>query len=114
MTDLRGHVGARLRQLRLARRLTQEQLAERAGLSDKFLGELERGRGNPTLTTLAALSDALGVRLVDLLAVETDRPRLTSRQATQVREALASLETLVEWAAPAPAPRKPRKGRPGK
>jgi transcriptional regulator with XRE-family HTH domain len=32
-------------------------------LTDKFLGELERGRGNPTLTTLAALSDALDVRL---------------------------------------------------
>ncbi len=117
MTDLRGHVGVRLRQLRLARKLTQEQLAERAGLSDKFLGELERGRGNPTLTTLAALSEALGVRLVDLLAVETDRPRLTSRQAMQVREALASIETLVEWATPPstqPAKLKAHKGKPGK
>jgi len=102
VTDLRGHVGARLRQLRLARKLTQEQLAERAGLSGKFLGELERGRGNPTLTTLAALSDALGVRLVDLLGVETDRPRLSSRQAMQVREALASLETLVELSTDSP------------
>lgn len=110
MTDLRGRLGARLRQLRHARRLTQEQLAERAGLSYKFVGELERGRGNPTLTTLAALSDALGVRLVDLLAVDADRPRLTSRQASQVREALESLETLVEWAAPASRPKSPVKG----
>ena len=93
-------MGARLKQLRHARRLTQEQLAERAGLSYKFLGELERGRGNPTLTTLAALSEALGVHLVDLLAPIVDRPRLTPRQASQVREALVSLETLVEWAAP--------------
>ena len=106
MTDLRGRLGARLKQLRHARRLTQEQLAERAGLSYKFLGELERGRGNPTLTTLAALSDALGVRLVDLLALDTHRPRLTPRQAVQVREALASLESLVEWAAPPAAPTK--------
>ena len=100
MTDLRGRVGTRLRQLRQARRLTQEQLAERAGLSYKFVGEVERGRGNPTLTTLAALSDALGVRLVDLLALEPDRPKLTPRQVSQVRDALVSLETLVEWAAP--------------
>ena len=107
MTDLRGRLGVRLRQLRLARRLTQEQLAERAGLSFKFLGEVERGRGNPTLTTLGALSDALGVPLVDLIALDVDRPRLTPRQATQVREALASLENLVEWAAPPPA-RNPR------
>ena len=108
MTDLRGRMGARLRQLRLARRLTQEQLAERAGLSYKFLGELERGRANPTLTTLGSLSDALNVRLVDLLALDTERPRLSPRQASQVREALASLETLVEWATPPPASRKPR------
>lgn len=109
MTDLRGRVGARLKQLRLARRLTQEQLAERAGLSHKFIGEVERGRGNPTLTTLAKLSEALAVDLIDLLGLETTGPRLSPRQATQVREALASLETLVEWAAP-PEPR-PRRRR---
>ena len=95
-TDLRGPVGARVRQLRRVRRLTQEQLAERAGLSHKFLGEVERGRGNPTLTTLAALSDALGVQLADLLAIEPERPRLSPRQASQVREALASLEAFIE------------------
>jgi transcriptional regulator with XRE-family HTH domain len=98
-----------LRQLRQARRLTQEQLAERSGLSDKFIGEVERGRGNPTLTTLAALSEALGVGLVDLLGFEGDRPRLSPRQASQVREALASIETLVEWATPADGRQKPRK-----
>jgi transcriptional regulator with XRE-family HTH domain len=100
VTDLRGRVGARLKQNRLARRLTQEQLAERAGLSNRCIGEVERGRGNPTLTTLAALSDALGVDLIDLLGLDTGRPRLSARQASQVRDALASLETLVEWAAP--------------
>jgi transcriptional regulator with XRE-family HTH domain len=101
-----------LRQLRQARRLTQEALAERAGLSYKFIGEVERGRGNPTLTTLASISDALGVSLVDLLALDPERPRLTSRQASQVRDALASLESLVEWAAPADArPPKTRRRR---
>ena len=85
MIDLPGRVGARLRQLRQARKLTQEELAE-----------VERGRGNPTLTTLASLSEALGVGLVDLLGLEADRPRLSPRQASQVREALASIETLVE------------------
>ena len=109
MTDLRGRVGARIKQLRLGRRLTQEQLAERAGLSYKFIGEVERGRGNPTLTTLAALSEALGVGLVDLLGIETDRPRLSPRQASQVREALQSLENLVEWAAPPDSSPKGRK-----
>jgi transcriptional regulator with XRE-family HTH domain len=110
VTDLRGQLGTRLKQLRKARRLTQEQLAERAGLSYKFIGEIERGRGNPTLTTLAALGEALGVPLIDLLGVDVDRPRMSSRQATQVREALESLETLVEWASP-PEPRTKSKKR---
>ena len=111
MTDLRGQVGARVKQLRQARRLTQEQLAERAGLSYKFIGEVERGRGNPTLTTLASLSEALGVSLIDLLGVDPDRPRLSQREVTQVREALESLETLVEWATPPEQSLKYRKRR---
>ena len=109
MTDLRGQLGARLKQLRLTRRFTQEQLAERAGLSYKFIGEVERGRGNPTLTTLSALSDALGVGLIDLLGLDAARPRLTPRQASQVRDALASLESLVELAAP-PEKKRGRRG----
>ena len=109
MTDLRGRLGTRLKQLRRARRMTQEQLAERAGLSYKFVGEVERGQGNPTLTTMAALAEALGVGLIDLLGFELERPKLSPRQATQVREALVSLETLVEWAAPVESRPKPRK-----
>ena len=109
MTDLRGPLGARVKQLRRARRLTQEQLAERAGLSYKFVGEIERGRGNPTLTTMSKLAEALGVSLIDFLGIEAEKPRLSPRQALQVREALASLETLVEWAAPPDTKTKPRK-----
>ena len=113
MTDLRGRLGARVKQLRQARRLTQEQLAERAGLSYKFVGEVERGQGNPTLTTLGSLSDALGVALPDLLGVEGEKPMLTARQASLVRDALASIETLVERAAPPPdsQPRRRRTSR---
>lgn len=110
MTDLRGQLGARVKQLRQSRRLTQEQVAERSGLSHKFIGEIERGLGNPTLTTLASMADALGVGLVDLLSLEAERPaRLSARQASQVREALASIETLVELAAPPEPGRRSRR-----
>lgn len=110
MADLRGQLGARVKQLRQSRRLTQEQLAERAGLSHKFIGELERGRGNPTLTTLTSLGEALGVDLVDLLGIAVQKPRVSARQATLLREALVSIESLVEWAAPPdPSPKRSRK-----
>lgn len=89
--------------------MTQEQLAERAELSAKFIGEIERGRGNPALQTLARLAEALGVGLIDML-VDERPPKLTSRQILQVREALSSIETLVELAAAPPdAPRRARR-----
>lgn len=110
MTDLGGQLGARVKQLRLARRLTQEQVAEQAGLSSKFIGQIERGLSNPALTTLGSIARALGVSLVDLLAVDTERtPRLSPRQVTQVREALASIETLIELEARPETARKARR-----
>lgn len=53
--------GEHLRALRKARGLSQAQLGERADLNDKYLGELERGKGNPSLEVLQNLAKALGV-----------------------------------------------------
>jgi transcriptional regulator with XRE-family HTH domain len=58
--------GKRLRSLRRAKDLTQEQVAERAGLSLQSVGEIERGRGNPTLVNIERLSTALGEDLTAL------------------------------------------------
>ncbi|MDQ3855138.1 MAG: helix-turn-helix domain-containing protein [Chloroflexota bacterium] len=54
--------GHQLRRFREAARLTQEGLAERAGLSPSAIASLERGRRNrPHPHTIQALSDALGL-----------------------------------------------------
>jgi transcriptional regulator with XRE-family HTH domain len=58
--------GRRVRSLRRAKDITQEQLAERAGLSLQSVGEIERGRGNPTLVNIERLSAALDVELTAL------------------------------------------------
>ncbi len=64
--------GAVLRRLRLAAGLTQEALAERAGVSAKAVSELERDPSRvPRLDTVTLLADALGVdtgQRADLLA----------------------------------------------
>lgn len=59
--------GQRIRELRGMQRLSQAALAEQAGLSYKFVGEIERGIGNPTLKTIASLASALQCDLGDLL-----------------------------------------------
>lgn len=61
-------LGGVLRDLRTDRRLTQEQLAERAGVSKSMLSLYEGGKQRPHLDTLGRLLDALGVRLGGLAA----------------------------------------------
>jgi transcriptional regulator with XRE-family HTH domain len=65
--DLRPALGNRIRVLRQARRLSQEGLAERAGLHWTYISGIERGKRNPGLNTLATLARALRVSLPDLI-----------------------------------------------
>ncbi|MBI5627527.1 MAG: helix-turn-helix transcriptional regulator [Candidatus Rokubacteria bacterium] len=60
-------VARNLKRLREARGLTQEVLARRAGCSLAYLSRLEGGRHEPTLTMLAKLAKALGVKVGRLL-----------------------------------------------
>lgn len=61
-------VRARLRSLRSARGLTQEQLCERAGISVDAVNRIENGSRVPTITTLARLAEALEVELAELVS----------------------------------------------
>lgn len=70
--ELAREVGMRLRCLRLARSLTQEQLAESADISVSFLSMIERGERTPHLTTLQALAKALGDSLGDFFECDED------------------------------------------
>lgn len=46
--NIRRGLGKRIRTLRRLKTLTQEELGEKAGLSYKFVGEIERGEVNPS------------------------------------------------------------------
>jgi XRE family transcriptional regulator, aerobic/anaerobic benzoate catabolism transcriptional regulator len=60
-------LAVQLRQLRLARNLSVRELAERSRLSPRALATLEAGAGNPTLSSLHAVADALGVDVTTLI-----------------------------------------------
>jgi transcriptional regulator with XRE-family HTH domain len=63
-----GAVGGRLRQFRVARKLTLRQLADLARISPGFLSQVERGQVNASVSTLRRLADELGITLPDLFA----------------------------------------------
>ncbi|TCM99383.1 transcriptional regulator with XRE-family HTH domain [Paenibacillus sp. BK033] len=61
MTEILKLVGARLRDLRKLRGLSQEQLGELAGFHFSYIGTVERGQANITLLNLEKLAKALDV-----------------------------------------------------
>jgi transcriptional regulator with XRE-family HTH domain len=65
--DLRGALGLRIKDLRERLNLSQEQLAERAGLHVTYISGIERGRRNPGLNILASLAKALKASLPTLV-----------------------------------------------
>lgn len=66
MNTVEKQFGEKLRQLRLARGLSQEELAFGSGVHRTYLGGIERGKRNPSLKNLAAIAKALGVPLSQL------------------------------------------------
>jgi transcriptional regulator with XRE-family HTH domain len=65
--DMRKLVGRNAARLRAEAGLTQEQLAERSGLTQQYISDLERGKCNPTIVTLYELAQALGASQVELV-----------------------------------------------
>jgi transcriptional regulator with XRE-family HTH domain len=63
-------IGGRVRQHRMARGWTLDELADRSGVSRRMLISIEHGEGNPSIATLLRISDALGVGLPVLVDVE--------------------------------------------
>jgi transcriptional regulator with XRE-family HTH domain len=58
--------GERLRELRTERGLTQEQLAEAAGVDRNYIGQIERGERNVALVNIVTIAGALKVQPADL------------------------------------------------
>jgi transcriptional regulator with XRE-family HTH domain len=103
----RTDFGEKLKTAREAAGLTQEQLAERAGVYIHVVSKLERGVREPTWPTALKMATALGVSVAafegELLG---DGPKV-------VRQRGRPLKTPTEAAPPEPAPKRPR-GRPRK
>jgi transcriptional regulator with XRE-family HTH domain len=66
----RARFAVNLRSARLAHRLSQEELAARAGLHRNYIGSVERNEKNISIDSMERLAVVLGVDVVDLLKRE--------------------------------------------
>jgi transcriptional regulator with XRE-family HTH domain len=76
--DLKEVMAVNLRRLRHAKAITQEELAERAGLSARYIGGIERAKVSASVTVLGRVADALGVEPAELI-------RRTSQAANRMQ-----------------------------
>jgi transcriptional regulator with XRE-family HTH domain len=74
--DATSAVGRRLRELRGGRRLRLRDIADRSGLSESFLSQLERGRANASVASLLKIAEALDITVADLFDESDGRPRV--------------------------------------
>jgi transcriptional regulator with XRE-family HTH domain len=66
MRELSILFGQRLYQIRQRKNFTRKQLASAIGVSEKFIGMIERGESGASFETLAKLSEVLEVRVYSL------------------------------------------------
>jgi transcriptional regulator with XRE-family HTH domain len=71
--DLRKAMATNVRRARNERDLTQEELADRAGLSTRYLGSIERGAVAASVTVLGRLAQALRIDPCELIRLPTRR-----------------------------------------
>lgn len=81
--------GLFIAELRGERGLTQRELAEKIGVTDKAVSKWERGRGFPDVAILETLSKELGVSVTELMSGERSTPETAAAQSDS-----AIVETL--------------------
>ncbi len=72
-------VGAKIREIRKNKGLTQEKLGEKAGFHFSYIGRIERGQKNISLSTLNDLATALGVGVHEFFGYEYEYSRLSEK-----------------------------------
>lgn len=96
MSELRLSVGAQIRLMRNAKGLTQQKLADIAGLDYRYIGALERGERNFSIDTLEKVLLALNVSVVELMYSNNNELGLTSMQREAINTFIAITSNLTD------------------
>lgn len=66
MTEEAKKLGGNLKRIRVKKNITQIEIAKTLGVDRSFVSNIENGKNNPTLATIAKLAQALGVPVDEL------------------------------------------------
>lgn len=92
-------IGHKLKELRVAKGLTQEELADRAELSKGFISQIERDLTSPSISTLVDILQCLGTNLKDFFNDEEDE-QIVFKQADYFSKEDTELGNIIEWIIP--------------
>jgi XRE family transcriptional regulator, aerobic/anaerobic benzoate catabolism transcriptional regulator len=92
-------LGQRVRTMRALRGMSRKVLAKVSGISERYIAQLEAGRGNVSIVLLRRVSDAMGAHLEDLIPAADSAPdwpvmrdllrKATAAQIAQAKDVLA-------------------------
>ena len=97
MADLQEIIGRVIRRERQDRQLTIKELGDKAGLSEIYVGEIERGQKYPSSKVLESLARALDLDMADLLELMAEEIRFERQPETVTHYRLHF--TLDSWSA---------------
>ena len=89
-------LGTRIRALRQARHLTLRDVAERSGVTESFLSQVERDVTSPSIATVHRIARALDLSISQLFADDGDTGRVVRREARR-RVAYPGLKSVDEF-----------------
>lgn len=93
-------IGEKLRQLRLQRNLTQEEMADRCELSKGFISQVERDLASPSIATLTDMLECLGSNLQEFFSDKHDEKIVFSESDMFVKEDVETLKGTITWLIP--------------
>jgi XRE family aerobic/anaerobic benzoate catabolism transcriptional regulator len=105
-TGFLEQLGQRVRTMRALRGMSRKVLARVSGISERYIAQLEGGKGNVSIVLLRRVSDAMGAHLEDLIPATEPSPdwavirdllrKASAGQIAQAKEILAGQNALVQ------------------
>ncbi len=97
--EIHMNIGQKIKELRVQKSLTQEELADRAELSKGFISQLERDLTSPSIATLVDILQCLGTNLEEFFSGTTSE-QVVFKKTDYFEKYDADLKNLVKWIIP--------------